>query len=280
MLRRRLSLTGSLTKEELVDEDTQAPAENIGAVEDNSVDTSPVDETTTSAEQETVDDSEQTQVNESDVEETTDQPERKPSRAERRIRDLKAEVQQLKAQPNQLDPNQPAPPQLDIQAGEELSVEDYQKHVAQAAQGVVAPQLDQLRAEFETKEASRNFDSDTEFIEKQYEELSEDSPLREVLEEEIANEFKQKAFRLVGFDQTTGEPQYRVDPSVRLADIAKQKVEIARKIAERSSADIKNSVAKQADESSLRPGVSQKTERPFSELSIEEMEAKLGTHKQ
>lgn len=257
-------------------EEPQVQAENVDVAEDSNVDTSPVDETTTSVSQETDGESEEQQVDATDTEDNKGEAERKPTRAERRIRQLSEEVKQLKSQPNQLDPSVAAPPSVEVEPGTELSVEDYQKHVAQAAQGVVAPQLDQLRAEFETKEASRNFDADAELIEKQYDELKDDSPLREKLEDEITKEFQQRAFRLVGFDKNTGEPQYRVDPSVRLADIAKEKVEFARAIAEQSSANLKNAVAKQADEVSPRPGAGVTSDKSVSDMSIEEMEAKFG----
>lgn len=263
-----------------MDEDTQAPAENEQVVEDNNQPTSPVEETNTSEQSETDGEAEQAQINEPAAEETNEDAERKPTRAERRIRQLAEENRQLRTQPNQFAPAYQQPPQIEVQPGEELTVEQYQQHVAQAAQSVVAPQLETFRAEFETKEALNNFDRDMEFIEKTYDELKDNSPIADVLEKQISEEFKQKAYRLVGFDQVTGQPQYRVDPSVRLADIAAQKVADARAIAQRTSADMKNAVATLADESAVRPSGSVSSDKSFESLSIEEMEAKLGVVRQ
>jgi len=248
-------------------------AENEQVVEDNNQPTSPVDETNTSEEQ-----PDTGQADESPSEEPREEEsERKPTRAERRIRRLAEENKQLRAQPNQFAPSYAQPPQIEVQPGQELSIEDYQQHVAQAAQSVVAPQVEQLRAEFETKEAATNFNNDLALIEEKYPELQDSSPIAPVLDDAISEAYKREAYRLVGFDPRTGQPQYRIDPSVRLADIAAKEVAKARAIANASSADLKNAVARQADESAIKPSGGTGSDKPFSELSIEEMEARLGT---
>lgn len=254
------------------EEVTQAPAENIEAVEDNSQEVSPTTETNTSVEATETEGEEL----EAQTEETEIEAERKPTRAERRIRQLNDQVKQLSNQPNQLIPNFQQPPQLDIQPGQEIAPEDYQQHVAQTAQSVVNTQLDQLRGEFETKEALRNFDSDLAVIEAKYPELSEESPIAPVLEKQIEAEYKQQAYRLVGFDPYTGQAQYRIDPSVRLADIAAAKVADARAIAEQTSAQMKNTIVNQADNTALRPGATRDSEKSVADMSIKEIEDKYG----
>lgn len=258
------------------------PAENVEVAEDSNVEASPAEETKTSeTTQETTSEADNTQIDETATEETNEEvSERKPTRAERRIRQLSEENKQLRSQFNQPISDFKQPPQTVADLGDEITPEAYGQHVAQAAQSVVAPQIEQMRGEFETKEALSNFERDLEFIEKQYEELKEDSPIADVLEKQITEEFKQQAYRPSGFDPVTGKTQYRIDPSVRLADIAAQKVADARAIAEKASANIKNAVAKQADESAIRPSGSAAPDRDFKDLSIEEMEAKLGTVRQ
>lgn len=263
-----------------MDEEIQAPAENTQVAEDSALDTSPVDETQTSESTETDGEAEQTPTNEMAAEDTDDS-ERKPSRAERRIRQLAEQNKQLRSGPNQFAPSYGQPPQGLFEPGAEYSVEDVNQRVAQAAQSIALPQVEQLRTEFETKEALRNFDSDLSVIESKFEELKEDSPnYIPELEAEISEEYQQKAYRLIGFDPVSGQPQYRIDPSVRLADIAKRKVDFARAIATKSSADMKNAVARTADESAIKPNGSRNSDRAFKDLSIEEMESQLGVVRQ
>lgn len=261
-----------------MEEDNTVAAENVEAVEDNSVEASPATETTTSeSSNETDSNTEDTQVNESDAEDTkTEDSEHKPTRSERRIRQLANENRQLRSQYSQQIPNYGQPPQTVTDLGDEITPEVYGQHVAQAAQSIVNPQLDALRGEFETKEALNNFDRDMEHIEKTYDELKEGGPWADILEKQITDEFKQKAYRPTGLDPVTGKMQYRVDPSVRLADIAAQKVADAREIAEKANADIKNAVANQADNTALKPSAGKRQEKSFTDLSISEMEKQLG----
>lgn len=258
-----------------MDEEIQAPAENTQVAEDSTLDTSPVAETETSESTETDGQAEDTQINESATDDTGDS-ERKPSRAERRIRQLAEENKQLRSQSNQFAPSPQQPPQQMFEPGAEYSVDEVQQKVAQAAQSIALPQVEQLRQEFETKEALRNFDADLEVITTKYPELADDSPIAPALEAEIEQEYKSKAYRLVGFDPITNQPQYRIDPSVRLADIAKQKVDLARAIATQSSADMKNAVARTADTSALKPSGATRENKPFAAKSVAEMEAELG----
>lgn len=242
-------------------DDTQDQAENIDAVEDNSVDTSPVDETNTSVEQETDGESEEQQVDATDTEEQSE-AERKPTRAEKRIRDLVEENKRLKEQFNQplADPSLQFP---QYNPGEEIAPERLQQDVVQTANAIASLQTQNQLQQFE---ARSNLSRDVEVLPAQYPELDETSPeYNPVLEEKIEAAFKARAFK-----------NGQLDPSVRLADVAKDFIDVARSAATKSSADIKNAVAKQADESAVRPTGSNKTDRDFKDLSIEEMEARLG----
>lgn len=254
-------------------DDSQVPAENIEAAEDNSLDTSPVDETTTSEPVETNSDADDAQVNEPAAEEPEDS-ERKPSRAERRIRQLSDQVKQLE-QTNQQFQSFGQPPALTVNPGEEISMEQYQQHVAQAAQSSASQIVSKALAQ---QEAKSNFQVDSVTLPEQFPELKEGDDLYTAeLEEAISQEFQDKAFRVVGYNQVTNQPVLELDPSVRLADIAKRHVNSARALAEKYSARTKNSVATTADETALRPSGGASTDKDFASLSIEEMEAKLGT---
>jgi hypothetical protein len=246
-----------------VDEDqvTQNAAENEQVAEDSNVDTSPVVEEQTSDSPET--DQETPSAEESPVE-TESEPERKPTRAERRIRDLVNENKRLKEQSNQPFQGFQQPPTLPvIEPGQELTEEQYQQHVVQAADAIAGlrtqQQLDQFKAE-------ANLDRDVEVLPKQYPELDEtSSEYNPVLVEKVEAAFKSRAFQ-----------NGQLNPNVRLADVAKDFVDVARAAAKKSTADLKNAVARSADETSIRPTSERREETPFDSLSEKEMEARLG----
>ena len=232
-------------------------AENIEAVEDNSQDTSPVDETTTSESPET---DETPSIEESSAE-TQSEPERKPSRAERRIRELSEEVKRLKQQPDLSPFQQPQAPQ--VEPGGELTVEQYQQHVAQQADAIASLRVQQQLQQYE---ATKNFESDIELLPQKYPELDETSPeYNPVLVEKVSEAFKARAFN-----------GNQVDPSVRLADVAKDYVDVARAAAKKSSADMKNAVAASADTSAIKPTATPSENKSASDMSIEELEQKYG----
>lgn len=245
-----------------MDEDTQVQAENTAVAEDSNVDTSPVVEEQTSEEQVTEGQSDEQQVDATDTEEQSE-PERKPTRAEKRIRDLVEENKRLKEQSNQPFPNEPSLQFPQYEPGEEIQPERLQQDVVQTASAIASLQTQNHIQQFE---ASSNLDRDIELLPAKYPELNEESSnYNPVLEEKISEAYKARAFK-----------NGQLDPTVRLADVAKDFIDVARSAATQTSAEMKNAVAKQADESAVRPTGSQKTERPFSDLSIAEMEAKLG----
>ena len=245
-----------------MDEDTQVQAENTTVAEDSNVDTSPVVEEQTSEDQVTEGQSEQEQVEAPDTE-TQDESERKPTRAERRIRDLVEENKRLKEQTNPFSSPEPSLQFPQYEPGEEIQPERLQQDVVQTANAIAQLQTQNQIQQFE---ARSNLDKDVEILPTKYPELDENAPnYNPVLEEKISEAYKARAFK-----------NGQLDPTVRLADVAKDFIDVARSAAKQSSAEMKNAVAKQADESAIRPTGSNKEERPFSDLSIAEMEAKLG----
>ena len=246
-----------------MDENPVDPAINEPAVEDNSPTTSPVDEPTTSAEPETEGAVEPAQIDEPTAEAPDSEPERKPTRAERRIRDLVDENKRLSQQSNQPFAGFQPPPVPTLNPGEEISQEDYQAHVVQAADAIAGLQTQQ---QIQNLKAEMQLERDVEVLPKEYPQLDENSSeYNSVLVEKIEKAYKERAFR-----------NGRVDPTVRLADVAKDFVEVAQSAANKSSADMKLAVARTADESALPPNSSVKADKPFNEKSIEEMEAELG----
>lgn len=239
-----------------MDENT-GQAENVVAAEDSSADTSPVDETTTSSYAET----EEQQPSAEAVADETGEEERKPTRAERRIRDLVEENRQLREQSNQL-PQFNRPPQNLFEDGREYTAQELEQRVVQAANSIAGiqtkAQLDQYKAEV-------NLDRDTEVLPTKYPELNDegDDFIPELVEA-IEEDFKARAFRN-GY----------LDPSVRLADVAERHVKAARAAAKKANAQMKNSVASTADTAALRPGGDSKQEKSLENMSYDEIEAQM-----
>lgn len=249
-------------------EDTvQDPAINEPVAEDSNVTTSPVDETTTSEPTSDEGQAEQAPINEPAAEESQEDSERKPTRAERRIHQLTDRIEQLQ-QPNPLLQNQQSPQFPQYQPGEEITPDRLQQDVVQTAAQIANMIVDEKLAK---QTATSNFQQDMVNVERDYPELAQVPEI----EQAIVDEFQARAFRVVGFDGA-GQPITRVDPSVRLADIAKKHVEGARALAQKTSAEMKNAVAMTADTSAVKPTGSVREEKPFKEKSIAEMERELG----
>ncbi len=244
-----------------MDEDNTVQAENLEVTEESNIDTSPVVEEQTSDNTETV----ETPSAEESSEETEVEPERKPTRAERRIRDLVEENKRLKEQPSQQFPQYQQPPNMPlVNPGEELTPEQYQQHVVQAADTIAQLRTQQQLEQFK---AEANLDRDVEILPKEYPELDETSPdFNPVLIEKIESAFKARAFN-----------NGALNPNVRLSDVAKDYVEVARAAAKQSTTELKNSVARTADTTAIRPGGAVRQEKSASDMSIAELEAKLGS---
>lgn len=252
-----------------MDENQQDQTQNTDVAEDSNVASSSEAEQDTSGEQDT---GAANQQDDSAAGEQQQQTEHKPSRAERRIQQLNKQVRDLERtnQPSN-GFNQPQVPVL--QPGQEIQPEEYQQHVVQAAQAISSLQVNSAIAQ---ERAVNNVERDTELLPTKYPELNESSPeYSPELEKAIAEEFQERAFRVVGYDQQ-GRPVTQLDPSVRLSDIAKRNVEVVRTIVNKSSANMRNAVAQSADTTGLKPQGAARGDKPFADLSIKEMESKLG----
>lgn len=241
-----------------MDENT-VPAENVEAVEDNSLDTSPVDETTTSSEQVQETDEVTSSAEESTDETESGSQERKPTRAERRIRDLTKRLQQYEQEPNQLGQQLRQSPQPLFEDGREYTAAELNQRVVQTANDIAAIQT---QAQISQLKAETNLDKDIEIIPTKFPELDDTSEdFVPELVETIEEEFKAKAYR-----------NGVLDPSVRLADIAERHVKAARAVAQKSAAKMKNAVASTADTAAVKPGSGVKQEKSLDQMSASEIE--------
>lgn len=255
-----------------MDEDNTVQAENTEAVEDNSPDTSPVDETTTSesSEQQPDTDGETSSAEESNDETQggeSEDTERKPSRAERRIRQQNQKIRDLQAKLEQQgNPlySQAAnlgqqPPQRMFEDGQEYTAQDLEQRMVQAANNIASLQT---QGQVETLRAQLNLEKDIDVLPKEYAELDESSDdYVPELTESIIEEYQSRAFQ-----------DGRVNTSVRLADIAKRHVNAVRSAAKKSEAKMKNRVASTADTAAIKPTKPTKETKPISEMTSAEIE--------
>jgi hypothetical protein len=201
----------------------------------------------------------------------------KPSRAERRIRGLTAKVRELTAQPPapQGDTNAPQPPtapvvapaQLKLPEDGEITPEQYQRDVVTAADLLVQQRMQEmtrnLEARSQARERAREVDTDMQAINSQYEVLNEDSPSFDpTLSERISAAY-----------ELASDSGKRYIPLKRFVD---QQMELVNIAAQRAGAKAQASGAQAAATGALTPTTQKAVEKPFHELSTDEMEKKLG----
>jgi hypothetical protein len=173
---------------------------------------------------------------------------------------------------------QQSPQMPQYQPGQEVSPEQLQQDVVQTASAIAGLQVQQ---QLQQHDAKRNLDADITSLPKSFDELNPDNDLyTPELDQAIAQEFQERAFRVVGY-QPNGQPiRQLADPSVRLNDIAQRHVASARALAQRMSASGQAATAALADTAAPRPAGQGPAEKPFTSLSREEMRKKLGYAKQ
>lgn len=247
-----------------MDEENTVQAENPEVVEANNQEASPATETTTSESPETQETEASTPSAEESSEETSNEgeSERKPSRAERRIRDLTARLKEAEQQPNQQVFGQRQAPQPMFESGREYTAEELEQRMVQRANDISAIQT---QAQLNQYKAEVNLDRDIEVIPTKFSELDDTSDdFIPELVENIEEEFKAKAYR-----------NGQLDPSVRLADIAERQVKAARAAAAKSAQKTKASLAESQDTAAVKPGAGTKQEKSISEMSSAEIEAMM-----
>ena len=260
-------------------DDQTTQAINKPAVEDTSQVATPVTETNTSAETTNASDNDTTQVAPVAQAEVIE-PERQP-RAERRIQQLTAKLKEANAQPSYVPQFQQSPQapnlsdlignqdSIDPEALNKLGQQLYQQG-AQTGQGFSSLEVQALRNEIQQKEAISNYSRDEETLPMKYEELNPDSArYNAVLDEKISKAYADRAVK-----QT--QNGLWVDPSVKLADVAQDWIELARSSADSGRAQSAQNLAALADNSAITPG--SETVAPaktFEQMNVKEMEAHL-----
>lgn len=242
-------------------EENTVPAENVDVAEDSIVTAPPADEPNTSEPQETDGDAEQEQVN-APAADDTESSERKPSRAEKRIRDLSQRLKQYEEQPNQ-QPRFMQAPQPMFEDGREYTAAELEQRMVQRANDIAQIQT---QAQLDRYKAEVNLDHDIEVIPTKFPELDDKSDdFTPELVESIEEEFKAKAYR-----------NGVLDPSVRLSDIAARQVKAARAVAEKRAAAYKKAVDTSADEAAIKPSGETRQDKSIEDMTPEEIEAKYG----
>lgn len=260
----------------MADEDTTVSAENGSAAEESTAPALPASEPTTSETPAPEGAAEEAQPDESAAEAPESGTERKPNRAERVIRKKDAEIKELRGKVQSFEQNNPVsslqpPPQLTPNDAGEVTPQQLDDFVAQRARQEAGQQVGFAIAQ---ERAKANFEHDVATLAQTYPEI-ESVP---GMEERIAQEYQEKAFKVVGVDPGTGKTQYALDPSVRLADVAKNYVDVARAAAKQSSAATNEAVADSADSAAIPPSGSAPANKPISDMSIEELTQRVGYH--
>lgn len=209
----------------------------------------------------------------------TRQERRDQERASRGISSIGQQFQQGQ-QFNQQQPGGQQSPQMpQYKDGETVSPERLQQDVVQTASAIANLQIER---QLQHRDAVHTFERDADHLPTKFKELNPDpdnAAYVPELDEAIAQEYQERAFRTVGYDNQ-GRPIRQLDTSVRLSDIAERQVRAARAYAAKSNASINTAVAQTADEGAPRPTGQTPSEIPFEKLSLKEMKARVGYHKQ
>jgi hypothetical protein len=269
--------------------DDQAPASQAQpvAAEASSVTQSPSVEPTTSvsngaaSQTQTVTDdtAQQTQG-----QQQTGEAERQPSRAERRINQLTGQLKQVTASQQATVPLPTVSPQVPrlsemLQGRESIDPAELDQigqrvvqGAVQTARGLNSLEVQQLRQEITQQRAVDEVEKDAAILPVQYDELNPDSPkYNPILEEKIEAAFKARAVVRNPYNPS----QVMVDPSVRLSDVAKDYVEVARAAAEQGRSQTNAALAQQVDTGALTPTTNTVAEKSVADMSLAEHEAYL-----
>lgn len=200
---------------------------------------------------------------------------RRNQEREQRIRELNNQVKQAgqpSYQPGQQQGQSPFPR---YEEGQVVTPEQLERDMVQSADAIATARVSQQLAQ---NNAVNNFDRDTEVLPGKYAELNPDNDaFTPELDEAIAQEFQERAFKVVGYDNQ-GRPVTQLDPSVRLADIAQRQITAARAYAAKVSSGNQQRHDASADATAPRPSGGKPAEKDFKNMSLAEMKAKVGYH--
>jgi hypothetical protein len=249
-----------------------APA--VAAVEDNSPPAPPTSETTTSSE------TTETVAAPPAAEEPVVEPERQPVRpAQRKIQNLIAENKVLRDQIGNVTTAQVPSPQLQplsqqIQ-GQEIMPEDLDRLVEQREaqrSNALELKIGLLEQKQVAERAYSDFEKDAALLPRDYPELDPDSKqYSAVLEEKISERWKQLAVRPNPYN-----PQLSyIDPNVRLTDVAKDYIEVARAFADQGKTAMAEARDSLVDNGAIIPNSDAPKEKTFGDMTLKEQESYL-----
>lgn len=264
--------------------DDTLPAQNVPAVEDNSVAAPPAAEPTTSEPTvpETVAQEPSSEVTAeaapvSEPQPAPAEPERQPRPAQRRIQELVQQNKQLKEQLVAAPVPQisPQPPKLSelVQGRESLDPSELDQlgqkvyeQGAQIARSTNGLEVAQLRQEMVIRDAINETDKTAAQLPNEFKELNpNDSGFNPALEAKIVNRYQKEAVRNGTFD-----------PSVKLADIAREEVEFYREATEYGKAQSSAALTAQADQAAVTPtSATPAPDKSFDQMSLAQQEAYL-----
>lgn len=246
--------------------DEQAPAQNDVEEAETSTPGDATEEQT-NAETEVVDGEDQ---------DATTEPPSRPSRSEKRIRDLAAKLKQQQEEPvasasqQQSKDNAQVTPPADLplfQDGENLSVDEANKRLVQAADAIAQARISQALGQYEQRQQgiarASQLDADLASIETKYPALNPDSS------DHDAN-LTAKVSQLY-------ETAVAGNPNLRLADFVDGVMDLANITATKQSSKVTKSLVKQAAEGAVTPSTKKQSgKKAFSDMSLDEMEQHLG----
>lgn len=200
---------------------------------------------------------------------------RESPRMQRRIRELSAKVRDAYTQPqgdmeSQYQPNYPtgAPSVPLFQEGEELSTEQANQRLVQAADAIAQARIEQRMSAYEAQQQTRAYidsvEADVTHLERTYDELNPDSPkYNQVLAESITEMFE--------LASDGGQRK-----SVQLRSIAERQVALARAAAEAAQANTQATLATQAASAAIPPTPAPQRAFDPRTAPLEELEKRLG----
>lgn len=271
-----------------MDETQTSQAENPTVAEDSNVATQPVAEPTTSVADPVTEEDDDDEL--PSLAEQDDAAERKsePRPAERKIRSQHAEIKQLReelAQRNQeldsLSRSQPLPPQTPdvnqfLQGKDSIDPQELNEYVRQqTAQAGQTANLEvaKLRDELARKDAMTQYDRDQVAVEKELSSLPPE--VASAVEKQITAAFKAQAMVKNPYNPKV----IMINPSVRLSDIARGYIDIAKASAETGKSQAAASISDAYDHQALTPTESStKTTKAFDDMSPAEMREWLKSH--
>ncbi len=181
------------------------------------------------------------------ISETRHQP-----RAERRIRELARKNQELQQQQS-YQPNFGMPPQLPrYEPGAEISPEQLQRDVAQAADGIAQLRINQALAQYDQKaqgqQRVQQLESDVNFVENKFPELNPDSKTYDPRLSSRVTKLYEKAAAS--------------NPTLRLSEFVADAMELAGAGTDRARSEVTATLSKQAASGAVTPSSSRGNAEP------------------